>query len=355
MNRETLRQILDLARWAPSGDNTQPWRFEIDGDAHVVIHGFDTRDHCVYDIDGHPSQISIGVLLETICIAATSHGLSVAVERRSFGETRPTFDVWLKADPCIAPSPLLPYITTRTVQRRALSTRALSSEQKNALEASVGNDYSIRWVEGWRGRLAAARLMFSSAKIRLTTPEAYAVHKSVIEWNARFSTDKIPDQAVGLDALTTRVTRWVMQDWRRVEFFNRYLGGTLAPRLQLDVLPALACAAHFLIVARRAPRGIDDYVAAGRAVQRFWLTTARLGLFLQPEMTPLIFSLYARDDRRFSVREASLASAREVRADLARLIGDASLATGVFMGRIGSGSRPNSRSTRIDLETLLKR
>ncbi|MBS1229067.1 MAG: UBA/THIF-type binding fold protein [Proteobacteria bacterium] len=354
MNRATLRQILDLARWAPSGDNTQTWRFEIDGDAHVVIHGFDTRDHCVYDIDGHPSQISIGALLETIRIAASGHGLSVTSERRPSDEARPVFDIWLKSDPGIVPSPLIPYITTRTVQRRALSTRALSAEQKSALEASVGSDYSIRWVEGWRGRWDAARLMFASAKIRLTMPEAYAVHKSIIEWNARFSTDRIPDQAVGLDPLTTRVMHWVMQDWRRVEFFNRYLGGTLAPRLQLDVLPALACAAHFVIAARRTPTGIDDYVAAGSAVQRFWLTAAQLGLLLQPEMTPLIFSLYARDDRKFSVREDLLDCARQVRADLARLIGDASLETAVYMGRVGSGATPTSRSTRIDLETLLK-
>lgn len=354
MSRETLCQILDLARWAPSGDNTQPWRFAIDGDHHLVIHGFDTRDHCVYDIDGHPSQISIGALLETICIAASGHGLSVAIERRHADETRPVFDLWLKDDPVITPSPLIPFITTRTVQRRALRTRALSAEQKSALEASVGSAYLICWREGWRLRLAAACLMFASAKIRLTTPEAYAVHKSVIEWNARFSPDRIPDQAVGLDPLTTRVTSWVMQDWRRVEFFNRYLGGTLVPRLQLDVLPALACAAHFLIAARKAPRGIDDYVAAGRAVQRFWLTATQLGLQLQPEMTPLIFSLYARGNREFSVREESLGRARDVSAGLAQLMGDASLETAVFMGRIGSGSSASSRSTRLDLETLLK-
>jgi len=354
MSRETLCQILDLARWAPSGDNTQPWRFEIAGDEHLVIHGFDTRDHCLYDIDGHPSQISIGALLETLCIAASGHGLSLTIERRLCDETRPIFDVWFKADPGITPSLLLPYVTTRTVQRRALSTRALSAEQKSALEASVGSDYTVVWREGWRMRLVAARLLFSSAAIRLTTPEAYAVHKSVIEWNARFSTDRIPDQAVGLDPLTTRVTRWVMQDWRRVEFFNRYLGGTLVPRLQLDVLPALACAAHFLIAARKVPSGIDDYVAAGMAVQRFWLTAAQLGLQLQPEMTPLIFSLYARGNREFSAREESLDRARDVSVDLARLIGDASLESAVFMGRIGSGSRPSSRSTRLDLETLLK-
>lgn len=354
MNRETLRQILDLARWAPSGDNTQPWRFEIAGEAHVVVHGFDTREHCLYDIDGHPSQISIGALLETIRIAATAHRLSVAIMRRPADESRPTFDVVLKLDPSVTASPLLPYITTRVVQRRALSTRALSADQKNALELSVGSDYTIRWVEGWRGRLAAARLMFASAAIRLTTPEAYAVHQSVIEWNARFSTDKIPDQAVGLDPLTTRVTRWVMQDWRRVEFFNRYLGGTLMPRLQLDAWPSLACAAHFLIVARKVPSGIDDYVAAGMAVQRFWLTAAQLGLLLQPEMTPLIFSLYARDNRKFSVRQAALVRARGARAGLVRLVGAACLESGVFMGRIGSGSRPSARSTRLDLETLLK-
>jgi hypothetical protein len=35
-----MEHILDLARWAPSGDNTQPWRFEIRSERHLVIHGF---------------------------------------------------------------------------------------------------------------------------------------------------------------------------------------------------------------------------------------------------------------------------------------------------------------------------
>ena len=75
--------------------------------------------------------------------------------------------------------------------------------------------------------------MFASAKIRLTTPEAFEVHRSLIEWNARFSDDKIPDQAIGLDSITTRVMRWAMRDWSRVNFLNTYLGGTVAPRISL--------------------------------------------------------------------------------------------------------------------------
>jgi len=70
-SRETLLKILDLARWAPSGDNTQPWRFEIVSDKHLAIHGNDTRDWCVYDFNGHASHMAHGALLETLRIAAT--------------------------------------------------------------------------------------------------------------------------------------------------------------------------------------------------------------------------------------------------------------------------------------------
>lgn len=68
MNDGVLGQILELARWAPSGDNTQVWRFEVQGPDHLRVHCHDTREHCVYDLDGHPSQLSHGVLLETIAI-----------------------------------------------------------------------------------------------------------------------------------------------------------------------------------------------------------------------------------------------------------------------------------------------
>ena len=68
----TIEQILDLARWAPSGDNTQVWRFEIVAPDQVAVHCYDTRDHVVYDLDGHPSQVAVGAMLETMAIAASA-------------------------------------------------------------------------------------------------------------------------------------------------------------------------------------------------------------------------------------------------------------------------------------------
>jgi nitroreductase len=340
VERLVIESILDLARWAPSGDNTQNWRFEITPSAGLVVHGFDTREHCVYDLDGHPSQISLGALIETIAVAASTHGLRIQVSRReSMDETRPTFDVGLIADAGVRADPLAAQIKLRSVQRRAMSTRPLADAQRQALGQAVAPAYRLVWFESFAERWRVARLMFANAHLRLTMPEAYSVHRDIIEWGARFSPSKVPDQALGADAATLRLMRWVMADWERVAFFNRWLGGTLMPRLQMDLWPGLRCAAHFALLAARPPQSTDDYVAVGRAVQRLWLTASALGLCLQPELTPLIFARYVREGRSFSRIGAMHRQAADLALRLAQLLGDAETPDAAFMGRIGAGTR----------------
>lgn len=351
---EKLRRILDLGRWAPSGDNTQPWRFEILSPMQALVHGFDTRDHCVYDLDGHPSQIAIGALLETIAIAASQFGWALQVHRReSSPEQCPVFELQFQPKGEIQADPLLSSIEKRAVQRRAMSTRLLRPEQMHALTQAIGPNYALIWRHGFKDKLATALLLFKSAKLRLTLPEAFEVHRSVIEWNAQFSIDKIPDQALGSDPMTTRVMRFAMHSWERVHFLNRFLAGTWAPRLQLDLIPGIACAAHFLMVARTAPKTMDDYIAAGRAMQRLWLTVTQLGLSLQPEITPLVFSRYAREQRVFSREPFAITSAQVIRREMQSLLGAENCDQAVFMGRIGHGPAAVARSLRRPLEELL--
>jgi hypothetical protein len=353
-NLSVCEQILDLARWAPSGDNTQPWRFEIKGEREIVIHGFDTRDHCVYDLDGHPSQMALGALLETLRIAASAHGLLADVTRRSgLPDETPTFDVRLVSDPLVVPSPLIACITGRAVQRRPMSTRPLTAEQKAKLEASVAPDFTIDWFETLPERWRIAKLLFRNAKLRLILPEAFAVHRSVIEWNAQYSEDKIPGQAVGVDPLTANLMRWVMQSWPRVEFFNTWLGGTIMPRLQLDLVPGLMCGAHIGLVAKVAPTTVGHYISAGGALQRLWLEVARQGNWLQPEMTPVIFGRYHRENRQFTQHGGAKALSATIASEFTKIFGIEREGRVVFMARIGAGPAPKSRSIRKPLSQLL--
>lgn len=349
-----LARILDLARWAPSGDNTQCWRFEIVTENHFVVHGFDTREHCVYDLDGHPSQISLGALFETVAIAASAHGLRADVaRRRDSQEARPEFDVHLVPDAAITTSPLLDAIKVRTVQRRPMGTRALHADDKAALEACVGDAYVVTWMEGFSAKFRAAKLMYNNARLRLTMPEAFETHRKIIHWGVTHSPDRVPDQALGVDAATLKLMKWAMVSWKRMATINT-LTGTWAPRLQMDLIPGLACAAHFVLKAKHQPASIDDYVAAGRAVQRFWLTLTARGLYMQPEMTPLIFSKYVRDARPFTAQARLHAPARRLQTQAHRMIfNDAYFP--IYMGRLGRGKAPAARSERLPLEALIKR
>ncbi|SFQ04973.1 Nitroreductase family protein [Nitrosomonas cryotolerans] len=349
---QPIADILQLARWAPSGDNTQPWRFEVIDERHLVVHAFDTRDHCVYDLDGHPSQIAHGALLETLAIAASAHGLQAIFKRKPESEdTHPDYSVELFSDEQLLPDPLLPYIEHRFVQRRAMRTTPLTELQKQALQDAVGKDYTVRWFTSGGQRWRLAKLMFDNAKIRLTLPEAYTVHRDIIEWGTRFSEDKVPDQALGLDAVTLKLMQWVMVSWKRVHFFNTFLAGHLIPRLEMDLIPGIFCAAHFAILSHKAPETIDDYVAAGRATQRFWLTATSLGLGLQPELTPLLFSRYVREKRRFSQSAAAWSQAQMLAEQLNQILANDAPRT-LFLGRIGLGALFGARSLRLPLSRL---
>lgn len=353
MNRDVLLQILDLARWAPSGDNTQPWRFEITADNRIAIHGHDTRDHVVYDFDGHPSHMAHGALLETLRIAATRFGLLAEwAIRPGRPDSAPIYDVTLQPS-SVSEDLLAPFIQTRCVQRRPMRTTPLRAAQRAALIASVGDGYGLQFFESFSDRLAVARLLWKNAYLRLTCPEAYQVHREVIEWNARYSADRIPDQAVGVDPLTAKLMKWVMQSWERVDFFNRYLLGTIAPRIQLDFIPALACAGHLLIRPKQPLVSPSDYVRAGVALQRLWLSAASVGLHLQPEMTPVIFRWYVQSGRSISTlpgidhAAASLAASFETLAGADRADGFA------FFCRVGDSKQPASRSVRKEINELM--
>ena len=349
-----IARILDLARWAPSGDNTQPWRFEIIDEMHFLIHAHDTRDWCVYDLDGRASQIAVGALLETIAIAASGERLEAAFNiMDGHPETNPVIRVSLSDSADSQPDRLLPFIKARVTQRRPLSTAPLSARQKNILQQSISEGYEIVWIEGWSQKWRMAKLLFKNAKIRLTIPEAYEVHKQIIQWDAQFSEDRIPDQAVGVDPVTMKLMRWAMKSWERVQMMNRYFAGTLMPRIQLDLVPALACAAHFIIIADKPLKNIEHYLEGGRALQRFWLTAASLGLQFQPEMTPLIFSRYHADSERFTENAKAIRSAADLASQFETFLGQKDIRNTVFMGRLGYGSLPASRSIRLTVGKLM--
>jgi len=346
-------QVLNMARWAPSGDNSQCWRFELLDDDKFIIYAHDTRNDVVYDLDGHSSHLAHGILLETIEIAASQFGCKVKLASDLNTETLLKFEVKLIKDANVKTNPLFHFIKTRTVQRRVMGTKVLTINEKTQLQNSLPEGFTVNWHETVKLKHSFAWLNFVNAKTRLTMKEAFEVHKNMIDWQQQFSETKIPEQSLGVDWLTARLMQWLFKSWSRVQFFNRFLAGTYAPRLQLDFIPGIRCSAHFTISCTKSVINISDYIEAGRAVQRFWLTSESLNLGFQPSYTPLVFSRYLDKKIQFTQDQNVIENAIKSNQLFNELVSDPEKV--VFMGRIGRSKHPKSRSTRLSLNKLIRK
>ena len=74
-----VRQILAMGVQAPSGGNSQPWRFELAGNT-VDVYMMPERDHEILNFKNRGTLLAHGMLIETIAIAARYFGFEPCIE-----------------------------------------------------------------------------------------------------------------------------------------------------------------------------------------------------------------------------------------------------------------------------------
>lgn len=352
---EKILAILERARWAPSGDNCQPWAFQFLDEFQIRIHVFHNPENVYEWGNGKPSWISVGALIENIRLAAAPVGMVPEVSTiHDITDGKGYVDVlFLEKETHI--DPLEAYIESRTVTRTPFRIKDLSGDICADLTASVGPDFVVEWHRGFWGKWNMIRINGLATQIRLMIREAFAVHKAVIDWDRQMSPDKIPAVALGFSRLNLFFTKWAMTSWARVDFMNRFCAGAIFPQIELDLLPGIFCARHFRLfrVAKIATETPADLLAAGAAMQRLWLTATHHGLSFQPGMAPLIFASYAKDGAAFSDNSSALKKAKKLYG-LMKENTAYSFDQQVFQGRIGYTASPCvGRSVRKPLSEMI--
>ena len=351
--------ILHAARWAPSGDNEQPWSFEKLGNDTVLVHLAPRNTANPYEYrDGEPITLAGGMLLENLRIAASAQGKRMTWLLEANAPI--CLRVQFVPDESIVRDPLYAALGLRSVDRGRYHRRPLTSSERAALEAALGGRLRVDWHASTRARWRFARLSARATDIRLRAPETFPIHKAIIDWDVTLSPTKIPAGALGLGTPTLRIMRWAMQDWRRTQKLNRF-AGTGSATLEMDYLPILCSGAAFTLrfptpmTSDSEKRGLEDLLEAGIHIQRFWLTATQAGLAMQPALAILIFAHYGAKEIAFTtdaaVRAKSGALARKFEDVFGAVTDDF-----VFLGRVGEPlPRMGSvRSTRKAVEELLR-
>jgi hypothetical protein len=114
---ESLLKIVKYAGKAPSGHNTQPWKFKTGKDTITVLPDF-TRALPVVDSDNHALYISLGCALENLIIAANELNFKTEVEY-SGNKREPHILVRISEAPETEKSGLFEYIEKRQVTRNS--------------------------------------------------------------------------------------------------------------------------------------------------------------------------------------------------------------------------------------------
>lgn len=373
-----IKKVIDRAKWAPSGDNTQVWRFELTSDKSCIVHGFDTRDWVVYDLQGNASKLALGCLLENMDLAAKRSGFNLKYDITECSDNDTTAEnavgkytlscQLIESDEQIekVDELLEAHIGLRTTQRRAMGSKPLSERELHQFNQSLPEGFELIWKSKPAEKWQIATLLFGNAYTRLSMKEGFDVHSKIIEFTPRskdssqtqdanneLSRDKIPGKALGLGSLMQKMTEYSFGSWKLFDFASRYLGATLLPRMLLDLIPAYKSAGIFALVKRGPSKETADYIEAGRAVQRVWLMSSALKLGFQPCQTPVIFSEYLRNNICFTNNKATNDNAAKMEEKYQQIFGSENTPHIVFMGRVGQTKLPQYRSVRLATEELI--
>jgi len=354
--RSPVEEILNLARWAPSGDNGQPWTFKLLNPEVVGVQIRHNPDSVYEYRNGEPTWLSAGMLIETMAIAAKAWRREMVWEPGS-SDAPDTMTVRFPPGDSPDVDPLLSFVTLRSVDRHPYRRRALSSPEKLALQACLPDGLTVDWHEGFGSCGRVAHLSAAATAIRLRCPEAFAVHQRMIDWDRAQSPSAIPARSTGLSRPTLLLMRWAMKRWERTKWLNR-LGGAFGAALQVDYLPGFRSGAYLVI--RRAPENAgqpaeaEELMVMGRSIQRFWLTATRLGLTMQPVLATLAFAHYGERQIQFS-KEPGLTRRAESLARSFRQTLGVSPEEVIFIARIGEPypRLPTHRSCRQPLAELM--
>jgi len=272
--REVIVRILEEAVWAPSGDNSQPWSFRIK-DNSLDIYAHPERDHAFLNVEGRGTYLAIGALVENIIIAAREYGFNATITQTS----APIIQVAFASRGARGES-LYRAIRERHTHRGAYTSAEIPGPLITTLRA-IGEEHARVAVAVEPSRIRA--IADAASLMEETALRTKKIHRLFFE-SLLWSHDDAKKGAPGLYIKTTelpppvQILFRVIRHWPIMRTLN-ILGFSRFAAKSNAVVYAKSTACIAVILDRIEPQ---DFVNAGRCMQRAWLQLTNAGFAAQP-------------------------------------------------------------------------
>jgi len=346
-----VERILEAGNTAPSGENCQPWHFVVRG-AIIEVHLLPERDTSAYNWGQRSSYLANGAAIENIVIAASAEDYRTEVSYfPNPVDALHIATIFLTKDPSCKLDALAAYTGTRISNRKTYKKDSLTSEERRALLAATENYYgSMTLVEEREDIKRLGHVGSTNEEVMLANRSLHQFFFNHVSWTKEEDEKKkvgfyIKTLELPLPAemMFKLFRHWSIMRILGTIGFNHIVGK------QNGATNASAAAMGAFMI-----EGIEpiDFVKIGRAIERFWLTAASLGLSVQPLTGVLFFKLRitGREGEVFSAREKKLIMSAYERASQILKADGKHVA---FMFRIGHDGIPSAHASRFPLNDVV--
>jgi len=347
MNTTIINTLLEAAVRAPSGDNVQPWQFQVSKDCTTInVYNLPEKDNSYYNYEQSASYIAHGAVIENITIAARY--LACQAELQLFpDESDQDLVATIKLSPANATDePLYHAIFERHTNRFHYKRQAVAQQIIDKLSLSVNciEDASVKLAHTQADIKPLAKALMLNDRLVFEREDLHQFLFDKVRWNKRQveeSHDGMPLETLGLNPVEKLIFP-LMRFWSFVKCAN-YVG--LAKIIGLKCWWNCHTASVLGMV---SIKGNDKFafVQAGRAVQRLWLQATLEGLSLQPIIGLTLLINRSKHNALQACAESHISAIESTETKLVDLLGIEESDTMVMAFRLGIGKSPDIKTKR---------
>lgn len=281
-----IREILYNSINAPSGANSQPWSFLLPSQDVLVIRIHPEKDHKILNYRNRGTLMALGALIENIVQTASSQQYEVGIS--PFRTTTNTIDLSFSRQKLgnKLNQNLSTFIKDRTTNRKPYKNEPLSKEEDEMLRA-VAESTLVRFLSTSDSRkcidLGNSLAIFE--KLMLEHDDLRKLSFNEIVW----SDTSVREDCSGILIKTLELEspkRFVLKLLQKA-FFMR-----CANAIGLPSIIAADAGKTYGTCSKLGALAIqdtdEDFIEAGRVLERIWLQATALGLSFQP-VTGILF------------------------------------------------------------------
>lgn len=338
-----IQQILSEAVFAPSGDNSQPWRFEVIENKIRIINDPNVDDS-LYNFQQIASYIAHGCLIENIKIISSRLGyesnISIFPEKNN---TNIIADVLLQKGGDSLDSDLYPYISKRVTNRKKYFNKEIENNIiSEILDLNKKFIPEVRITKNNINKLAGAAAI--NEKIVLENIKLHNFLYEHITWNNREDSHK---KGFFIDTLEIfgikRIFFKLFKNWKILVYFNRIIHiSDIISSENSDIYNSSSAFGSLIVSVNEK----EKHVELGRLLCNVWLLVTKHNLSFHPLAGLTLLNNYSKASSQNQLSDVHRALVEENYRTVRQIFELKNEEEAIMLFRIGYCDEPSAKTRR---------